>query len=425
MLELLKIVNELIWSGPLLILLLGTHIILTLRSGFVQKKIIEGVKLSFKADNSFAILATTLAATLGTGNIIGVSTAIALGGPGALFWCWITGILGMATTYYECYYGTYYRTENGGGPMYIMNNKLHIPRVAYFYAFVMLLVCLGTGCLTQSNAVADSFDKTFGISPLITGFIVALPAGMVIIGGKQSITNVCTRVVPALCGLFLICCLYLLIINAAYIPASIVLVVKSAFNIHSVAGGIAGGGILVAARYGIARGLFTNEAGLGSAAVFAGSSNDTARNQGLISMTATFWDTVVICAITGIVIISSYLANPAMIEGYSAGGYVNAAFAAIPYIGQPLLAISIFGFAIATIIGWFFIGEQASMFVFGDIYEQVIPIIRIIYIVMVYLGTVAALETIWEIADLFNIFLIIPNVLMLLWLTKQPLSRGR
>ncbi len=418
MYNLLMSISSFMWSGPLLALLLGTHIILTYRTHFIQKDVFKGIRLSVSGDGSFSLLAATLAATLGTGNIIGVSTAIALGGPGALFWCVMTGILGMATTYYECFLGTLHKTDSGGGPMYVLKNVMNKPHLGNMYAFFMLLVCLSTGCLTQSNAVADSFFTTFSINPIITGFVIALISGFVIIGGKQSIIKVCTKIVPVMCFIFIACCIYLLAVNISYIPKSIALMFKTAFSIKSISGGIAGGSLLIAARYGIARGLFTNEAGLGSAAVFAGNSTLKPKNQALISMTATFWDTVVICSLTGIVIISSYLANPSSIEGYSIGGYVNAAFASIPYIGRPLLSFSIAGFAIATIIGWFYLGEQSVTFLFKNRRETALNIVKTIYIVMVFLGSVFSLEVIWEMADMFNILLIIPNVYVLLTLSR-------
>jgi len=413
LLNIIQSINVFLWSGPLLMLLLGNHIVMTIKTGFVQKNVFKGIRLSVAGENSFRMLATTLAATLGTGNIIGMSTAIALGGPGAMFWCLITGILGMATTYYECYLGSLYRTRQGGGPMYILKNKMGKKGLAYSYAVCILLVCMSTGCLTQSNAVAETFLQTFHLNKMIIGFVVALITGFVVIGGKTSIVKVCTGMVPVMCIIFLIGCLYLLIKNMSYIPGSIMLIVKSAFNIESVGGGIAGGTMSLAVRYGIARGLFTNEAGLGSAAVFAASGEQEPVNQGLVSMTATFWDTVVICTITGLVIVSSYLANPGFADGVSVGGLMNAAFCEIPIVGAPLLAVAIAGFAVSTIIGWFFIGEQAAGFLFGDKYEQVIPFIRLIYILMVFFGSVFSLNMIWETADILNVFLIIPNVYML------------
>lgn len=403
----------------MLIILLSTHILLTARSSLIQRKVWKGIKLSLGREHGFSILATTLAATLGTGNIIGVSTAIALGGPGALLWCFVTGFFGMATTYYECYLASAYKTEHGGGPMYILKNVLNKKCLGFIYALFLLLVCLGTGCLTQSNAVADSFRKTLGIHPVVTGLTVSLIAGFVIVGGKKSIMKVCEKVVPVMCIVFIVCCIYLLILNARYIPQSLYLVFSGAFTPGSVAGGIAGGSFICAARYGIARGLFTNEAGLGSAGVFAGTSTLPPKEQGLISMTATFWDTIVICTITGLVIISSYLADPSSIEGYSVGGYLNAAFSSIPYAGNLLLCLSIAGFAVSTIIGWFFIGEQAATFIFGAQKDRALPYIKALYVFMVFSGCNFSLEKIWEVADTFNLLLIIPNVYVLIRLSSK------
>ncbi len=415
MIEYITSVNTFLWGGPILALLLSTHIILTIRSGFVQKNVLKGIRYSAGKKGASSVLFTTLAATLGTGNIIGVSTAIALGGPGALFWCLLTGFFGMATTYYECYLSTKYKTTEGGGPMYVLHDVMHKPLLGKTYAAFMLLVCMSTGCLTQSNAVAVSFGQTFNMSPIICGFLVAIISGLVIVGGKESIVNACTKIVPVLCIFFISGCLFILCKNIIYIPESIRLIVNDAFSIKACGGGMAGGGIILTARYGIARGLFTNEAGMGSAGVFAGGSTLPAKTQALVSMTATFWDTIVICTITGLVIISSYLADPSAISGYGSGEYVMAAFSSIPIVGEPFLALAICGFAISTIIGWFYPGEQSVRFLFGNKEEYVLPIIKTTYIVMVFMGSVFSLEQIWELADLFNIFLIVPNVYMLLF----------
>ncbi|MBE5927856.1 MAG: sodium:alanine symporter family protein [Lachnospiraceae bacterium] len=413
--EYITFLNKFLWGGPILALLLSTHVIMTIRSRFVQKKVLTGIRYSAGQKGGASVLFTTLAATLGTGNIIGVSTAIALGGPGALFWCLITGFFGMATTYYECYLSTKYKTSEGGGPMYVMRDVMNKPFLGKTYAFFMLLVCMSTGCLTQSNAVSVSFGQTFGISPVICGFLVAIISGLVIVGGKESIVKACTKIVPVLCVFFILGCLFFLCKNIIYIPASIRLIINDAFSLKACSGGLAGGGFILAARYGIARGLFTNEAGMGSAGVFAGSSNLSAHTQALVSMTATFWDTVVICTVTGLVIISSFLADPSSINGYGSGEYVMAAFSSVPYIGKPFLSLAICGFAISTIIGWFYPGEQSVRFLFESKEEHILPIIKTIYIVMVFLGSVFSLEQIWELADLFNIFLIVPNVYMLLF----------
>ncbi len=419
MADVLKQINSFLWSGPMLVLLLGTHIALTVRCGFVQRKLGKGIRLSLSEKNGPAILFTTLAATLGTGNIIGISTAIALGGAGALFWCMLTGIFGMATTYYECYLGRMYRTEKGGGPMYVLRDGLNAGKLAGLYAFSMLLVCFGTGCLTQSNAVAVSFSQTFDIPGMACGWVIAILCGLVIAGGKNSILRVCTGIVPVMCVLFLSGCAYILFCNCEYILPGIKLIINDAFSLKSVSAGIAGGGFMASARYGIARGLFTNEAGLGSAAVFAGASRLSPKEQAVISMTATFWDTVVICTVTGLVIISSYLADPSLMSGYGAGEYALAAFSQVPYVGKPFLTFAIAGFAIATIIGWFYPGEQSIQFLFGKNDEKVLWIVKTIYIVMVFMGSMFPLELIWEAADFFNIFLILPNVYALLKLSSS------
>lgn len=414
MADFLKQINAFLWSGPLLVLLLGTHIILTVRCGFIQKKLGKGIRLSLSEGNGPKVLFTTLAATLGTGNIIGVSTAIALGGPGALFWCMLTGLFGMATTYYECYLGRLYKTEQGGGPMYVLRDALNAPRLGKLYALSMLLVCFGTGCLTQSNAVSVSFSQTFHIPGMACGWVIAILCGLVIAGGKDSISKVCTKIVPVMCILFLAGCIYILFRNYEYIIPGIKLIINDAFSFKAVSGGIAGGGFLACSRYGIARGLFTNEAGLGSAAVFAGGGSLTPKEQALVSMTATFWDTIVICSVTGLVIISSYLSDPASISGYGAGEYAIAAFGQVPYVGKPFLTFAIAGFAIATIVGWFYPGEQSVQFLFGKNEKKILPIVKTIYIVMVFLGGIFPLEPIWETADFFNIFLILPNVYALI-----------
>lgn len=417
MLNYLQNFNVFCWGGPMLVILLSVHIYLTIKSSFIQRHVFKGIAISMGHGNGFKVLSTTLAATLGTGNIIGVSTAVALGGPGALFWCLITGIFGMATTYHECYFATKYKTEEGGGAMYILMNRLSKNKTAYFYAFFLILICLSTGCLTQSNAVADSFDTVFNVHPVVTGLFVSGISGIVIIGGVNRIMDFCEKIVPVLCIIFIACLFWLLLLNSKFLPAAISLVFKCAFTFESAGGGFAGSGIILAARYGIARGLFTNEAGLGSAGVFAGKSNLTAHEQGLVSMSATFWDTVVICTLTGLAIISNYLAHPSSVNGYSEGGYLAAAFTQIPYIGNTLLCLSITGFALSTIIGWFFIGEQAVTFIFKENKTRVLPYIKALYVFMVFAGCNFPLNTIWEIADTFNIFLIIPNVYVLLKLT--------
>ncbi|MDE6318587.1 MAG: amino acid carrier protein, partial [Lachnospiraceae bacterium] len=308
---LLERLNDFLWGFPLLLLLLGTHIYFTLRLGFPQRNLFHAIRLSLVGDETkernlspFAALSTTLAATLGTGNIIGVSTAVALGGPGAILWCWLTGILGMSTAYSECYLSLLYRqkTEDGsyvGGPMYVLKNGLHNSKLGILYALCALAAAFGVGCTTQANSVTRATSLSFGLSPHPVGIILALLTGAVILGGIKSIGALCERTIPAISFLYLLGCLLLLILYRQHLVTAIVWIVKDAFTFTSLSGGVAGAGLTQAVRYGIARGLFTNEAGIGTSAIAAASSRtEDPRIQAYVSMTAVFWDTVVMCLMT-------------------------------------------------------------------------------------------------------------------------------
>ncbi len=425
MLDFMKDVNRYVWGAPTLFLLLGTHVFFTIRSRFVQRHIGKAIRLSLSPgkDSSqgvsgFAALTTTLAATLGIGNIIGVSTAIALGGPGALLWCWLTGILGMATTYGECYLSVSFQKKEGGhhgGPMYVLESGLHNKGMALAYAVCLLLTCVGVGCLTQINAIVNTTSGTWDVPPMAAGIGVAIIVGMVVIGGIHSISKVCMRLMPALGAFFLAACLLLIIKNSHYVPAAVSLILKNAFSPTAMGAGVAGGGLRMAARYGVARGLFTNEAGLGTAAVFAASSSENPQKQALISMTATFWDTVVLCAITGIAIVAHLLRQPVVPEAYRVGGLTSFAFSALPG-GETLLTIALVGFALSTILGWAYLGEQAFSYLFG---ASFLPTYHLIYILMIFVGTVLSLELVWELTDFFNAFLILPNLYALYRLNRS------
>ncbi len=428
-LSFIKYINSYLWSGPMLILLIGTHVFFTFRLKFIQRKVLKGIRLSIQPSSdsegdtsSFASLTTTLAATLGVGNIVGVSTAVALGGPGAILWCWLTGVLGMATTYAECFLGVLYRrkTKDGsylGGPMYTLENGLHSKTLASIFCLLTLLASYGVGCSTQSNAITETTSKLWGISPYLVGFIAALITGLVIVGGIQSIGKFCTRLVPAMGGFFIFACLILLIMNYRLLLPAISLIFRSAFLPRAVAGGFIGSTIKSAARYGITRGLFTNEAGLGTAAIAAASAKTKSpEEQALISMSATFWDTVVMCAITGLVIVTGILNNPTSINGLSPGDLTSAAFTQIPLFGSTMLGISIIAFAMATLIGWSYFGEKAVDYLFG---KEGIGIYRVCYIVMIFIGSTLTLEFVWELSDLINAFMILPNILSLLVLYKK------
>lgn len=425
--ELLKHLNEFIWNFPMLFILLGTHLFFTIRLRFIQKNVFRGIKYSITPERSgkgdlsgFAALATTLAATLGTGNIIGVSTAVALGGPGALFWCWITGILGMATTYAESYLSILFRkkTEDGsyiGGPMYFLQYGLGKRGLAIFYAVCTLLASFGVGCTTQSNAITSTTSSLWGFSPFIVGFVIAIPIGFVLIGGIKSIGKVCTKLVPAMGAFYIVGCIIILFINAGYITEALSVIMKAAFSKSAFAGGMISASFQNACRYGIARGLFTNEAGLGSAGIAASSAiTNNPKRQALISMTATFWDTVVMCAITGLVIIIALLKDPTAVACCNIGDYTNLAFRELPY-GETLLGISLIAFAVATLLGWFYFGEKATDFLVG---KKGIRYYQLFYIVSIYIGAVMSLELVWEITDFINAFMAIPCIIGLWSLSK-------
>lgn len=428
--SIIKALNHLLWNGPMLILLLATHLFLTFRLKFIQKKIFKGIRLSTKTSeddkgqtSSFAALTTTLAATLGIGNIVGVSTAVAMGGPGAILWLWLTGILGMATTYGECYLSIRYRTlaKDGtysGGPMYVLEHGLKSKPMAVLYALLTVCASYGVGCSTQSNSITNVTSSLWGLSPYGVGIAAAVLTGLVILGGIDSIGNLCKKLVPAMGVFYIAACFILIFMNRSYILPAISLICRSAFLPSAMAGGFVGATIKAAARYGIARGLFTNEAGIGTAAIAAASAKtDNPHNQALVSMSATFWDTVVMCGITGIVIVANILKDPASVKDIPASDLTTAAFMQLPY-GEYILGFSIVAFAMATLIGWSYFGERAVVYLFG---KEGIGTYKLCYIVMIFVGAVLSLEFVWELSDLINALMILPNVLTL-WLLRKDIK---
>ncbi len=424
----LEKLNDLIWGLPLILLLMSTHIFFTLKLRFPQRNLWYAIKLSLgKTEDGkqnlspFSALATTLAATLGTGNIIGVSTAVALGGPGAVLWCWLTGILGMATAYSECYLSVLFRTrqEDGtyaGGPMYVLKNGLHNPMLGGVYALFTLIAAFGVGCTTQANSVTQATSATFHLSPHLVGIALAVTTGAVILGGVRSIGNICERAVPAISFVYLFGCMLLLLLYRHSLADTCILIIQDAFSLRSAAGGVAGGALQHAVRYGIARGLFTNEAGIGTSAIAAAASDSTSpRQQAYISMTAVFWDTVVMCLLTGLVIVANMLYDPASISGVPETGLTAAAFSHLPYIGDAFLTISLAAFAVTTLIGWSYFGEKATEYLVG---KKGIPCYKFVYILMIYFGAVIPMNLVWECTDLINGLMVLPNLLALYCLQK-------
>ena len=427
----LEQINDLMWGLPLIILLMGTHIYFTCKLRFPQRNLFRAIRLSlFCAGDSssgknlspFSALSTTLAATLGTGNIIGVSTAVALGGPGAIFWCWITGILGMATAYSECYLSLLHRQkrEDGiytGGPMYVLKNGLHNNILGSFYALCTLAAAFGVGCTTQANSVSGAASQSFGLSPHLVGIVLAVVTGAVILGGIKTIGNLCERTVPAITFLYLYGCLLLLILYRHHLITAVIWIVKDAFSFTSLAGGVAGAGLQRALRYGIARGLFTNEAGIGTSAIAAAASHtEDPKIQAYVSMTAVFWDTVVMCLLTGLVIVCNMLYDPASAAGAAETDLTAAAFSHLPYAGDAFLTISLCAFAVTTLIGWSYFGEKATEYLAGN---RGVPLYKLFYVLMIYLGAVIPMHLVWECTDLINGFMALPNLLALWALRRQ------
>ena len=422
--------NDFLWGGPFLLLLMGTHLFFTIRLRFPQKNIFRAIKMSVTPEKNgdqqnlsvFATLTTTLAATLGTGNIVGVSTAVALGGPGAIFWCWLTGILGMATAYGECFLSMRYRNRGAdgvyrGGPMYVWENGLKNKPIGKIYAFLTLVTAFGVGCATQSNSMAQTTTLSFGISPHIVGFAAAIIAGLVIIGGVKSIGKYCVNLVPLLGILYMAGCVILLwIFRDALIPA-VKLILSQALVPRAAAGGAIGASFMAAARYGIVRGLYTNEAGIGTTAIAAAASDTTdSVRQAYVSMTAVFWDTVVMCLLSGLVVVANILKNPASVLAVNEAGLTDAAFMSLPIFGNAFLTVCLIAFAITTLIGWSYMGERAAEYVAGT---RGIPFYKIGYIVMVYVGAVIPLDIVWQCTDLINAMMIPPSIIALFLLHKK------
>ena len=434
-------VSSLLWGWPMMILLLGTHIFLTIRLRCPQRKLFTAIRLSIKRDkdasgdvSQFGALATALAATIGTGNIIGVATAIALGGPGAVFWCWITGVFGIATKYAEGLLAIKYRVQTPtgkmlGGPMYALAKGLGWKTMAILFAIFTMIASFGIGNTVQANAIATIANNTYGISPWIMGAVVCGLTAAVIIGGVKSIAKVCGMLVPFMALFYILGCIYILFVNHNYVWPAISLILKCAFSPEAAGGGFAGSSIMMVARYGLARGLFSNESGLGSAPIVAAAAQT--RNpvrQALVSSTGTFWDTVIICALTGIVIVSSIIAYPD-ISYHDGAALTKMAFGKIPYVGEPLLSFGLLTFAFSTILGWSYYGERAVEYLKGKKWSYVY---RLLYIVAVYVGSIASLNIVWNIADCMNALMAIPNLLSLLFLngilvheTRKYLWRDR
>ena len=420
-------INGFVWGPVMLCLLIGTHVILPIRTKVIQRKSFTGIKLSVTPDaeasgdiGGFAALATALAATIGTGNIVGVATAIGAGGPGAVFWMWFTGLLGMATKFGEATLAVKYRVKakDGsyiGGPMYALERGLGQKWLGVIFAIFTGLACFGIGNMTQGNSIAESVNGTFGVPKYITGIILMIITGLVILGGVKSISKVCEKLIPLMAGLYIVGCIVICIINGAHIPAAFAAIVKGAFNPAAAGGGFVGATVVACIRAGVSRGLFTNESGLGSAPIVdACAATRNPARQALISMSGVFWDTIVVCLLTGLVLVSSIIKDPVGMEGLKGAQMTAGAFNAIPVIGPAVLTFGLITFAWSTILGWSYYGERAWVYLVGV--KSIMPF-RIAWTIVVFVGCSAALDVVWNVADTLNACMAFPNVVALLGLS--------
>ena len=433
--QILQNISSLVWGLPMLILLIGCHIFLTFRLKFIQRYIGKAIKLSITSDeeghgdiNQFGSLATALAATIGTGNIIGVSTAIALGGPGAVFWTWITGILGMSTKYAESLLSMQYRQKNKvgnfvGGPMYVLEKGLNMKILAVLFAVFTALATFGTGCAIQTKAISEIIKFTFNVPLIISGIIITVCAALVILGGLNNISKVCEKLVPFMALFYVGGSLIILIFNIQYLPNTILLILKSAFTTRAAGAGFVGSTMITACRYGVSRGLFSNESGLGTAPIVSASAKSkNCVRQALVSMSGTFWDTVIVCAMTGLVLVSSIVKNPIAFENVANDKLTGIAFQNLGAVGGIILAISLAIFAFTTILGWCFCGERCVEYLFGI---KAIKYYRILFLITLFMGTVFSLDIVWSFSDITNGLMAFPNILSLLLLTPLIVSKTR
>ena len=422
--------DKVIWDPFMVILLLGTHIFLTLRTGIIQRKVFTGIKLSVTKDPSkdgdvspFQALTTALASTIGTGNIVGVGTAIFIGGPGAVFWCWITGVFGIATKYAESLISIKYRVKirDGrmlGGAMYVLERGLNMKWLGMLFALFALLASFGIGSTVQVNAISEivTSNVTFiKIPPIAIGIVLSVITAFVIIGGIKKIAVVCEKLVPTMAACYVIGCFVILGMNYDYIIPGIKAIFHLAFTPGAVAGGLVGQGAITAARYGIARGLFSNESGLGSAPlVAAAAKTKNPVRQALISSTGTFWDTVVVCLITGVTLVTTIMKNPDinMSSIQNGGQMTTAAFSQIPVLGSIILVFGIITFAYTTVLGWSYYGERCAEYLFG---KRATIFFKIIFVFVILLGPVIELDIVWSLSDIFNALMAIPNIIALVF----------
>lgn len=430
--DILAQLGDIVWGPPMLIFLVGTGIYLSFKiKGLQFTSLGYALKLAFSKQSKneeeqegdishFKSLMTALAATIGTGNIAGVATAIVSGGPGAVFWMWITAIVGMATKYAEAILAVKYREkdangEMAGGPMYFLANGLNMPRLGWTFAFFGVVASFGIGNLVQVNSVADAINVSFGVSHLASGVVMAIFTGAVVIGGIKSIGTVTGYLVPIMAAIYVLGGLGIIILNFSKVPAALSIIMSDAFTGQAMAGGAIGTVI----RYGVARGVFSNEAGLGSAPIAAAAAKtDYPGRQALVSMTGTFLDTIIVCSITGIAVVMTDLWQDGKIKG---AALTTRAFQDLlpgEFSGL-IVTIGLILFAYSTVLGWCYYGEKCLEYIAGS---KAVKFYRIFFSCVVVLGATMKLEMVWNIADVFNGLMAIPNLIGLVMLANVVVS---
>ena len=428
-------INNIVWGPIMLTLLIGTGLFLSVKTGFLQfrkfgymmKHTLLGVfsKNQHEKDNAgvspFQAVATAMAGTIGTGSIAGLATAIVSGGPGAVFWMWVSALLGMITKYSEILLSIKFREKNDegrwvGGPMYYIKNGLKLKWLAVLFAIFAMIACLGTGNATQSNSIAVALDSTVGIEPWITGIVLTVIVAAVILGGMKRISSVNEKLVPIMAIFYVICAVIALILKIDKIPAAFALIFKEAFNFKAAAGGVAGYGIMLAMHYGFSRGVFSNEAGLGSAPIaHAASSTKSPVKQGLWGMFEVFFTTIVICTASALIILTTDIWSTGQFQGAALS--IASFNAIIPGVGGIVVTLSTIFFALSTILGWAYYGEVCMEFLSRNSKKAVL-VYRCIYVAFVFIGTIGSLDVIWSISETMNGLMAIPNLIGIIGLYK-------
>ncbi len=460
MIETLETIDAFVWGPAMIALLLGAHLFLTFKTGFIQRKLPQAIRLSLTSDpegkgdiSHFGALATALAATIGTGSIVGVATAILAGGPGAVFWMWITGVFGIATKYSEVYAAVKYRVRDHdgamlGGAMYIWERAFRrndegerdpgpggktpwwAKLGAIAFAAFAAIAAIGTGSAVQASAMAGIITSNAPVPAWAVGVAIVVLVSAVIFGGVKSISKVCEKLVPFMAVAYACGCVAILVFNAPYLGQGVALIFECAFTAKAAFGGAVGSGVMVALQFGCARGLFSNESGLGSAPIVAAAaSTRNPAQQALVAMTGTFWSTVVICALTGVVLVSTMLANPDIASDilanptvYSGAQLASEAFAKIPFIGTPILVLGMVAFSYTTILGWSYYGNRCITYLFG---RYAIRPYQVAYVAVAFLGAIGVGDVVWTISDIGNALMAVPNIVVVLALSGMVARETR